>query len=92
MLFLTPTSGTAFTCFVGDHASSGVDASLWSSMTPSPTAVLGSLSFVWQFALFLPTMGAAVFVAICTLFKSRQSTQPRPKDASPSDVDSEHSP
>jgi len=53
---------------------------------------LGSLPFVLQFAPFLPAMGAAVFVAICTLFKSRKSTPARPKDASPSDVDSEHPP
>jgi hypothetical protein len=42
----------------------------------------------WQFAPFLPAMGATVIVAIYTLFQSRESTQARPKDASPSDADS----
>ena len=41
--------------------------------------------------LFLPAMCAAVIVAIRTLFglsRSRESMQPRPKNASPSDFDS----
>ncbi len=39
-----------------------------------------------------PVMFAVVIVAICTLLELRKSTQARPKDASPSDVESEHSP
>jgi hypothetical protein len=42
----------------------------------------------WQFAPLLPAMGAAVIVAMYTLFQSRESTQARPNDASPSDADS----
>ena len=71
---------------------SGMVITLLGGLLWNLSAVLGSLPFVWQFAPFLPAMGAAVFVAICTLFKSRKSTPPRPKDASPSDVDSEHPP
>ncbi len=71
---------------------SGMGITLLGGLLWNLSAVLGSLPFVWQFAPFLPAMGAAVFVAICTLFKSRKSTPARPKDASPSDVDSEHPP
>ena len=71
---------------------SGMGIALLGGLLLNLSAVLGSLPFVWQFAPFLPAMGAAVIVAIYTLFQSRKSAEPRPKDASPSDVDSEHSP
>jgi len=71
---------------------SGMVITLLGGLLWNLSAVLGSLPFVLQFAPFLPAMGAAVFVAICTLFKSHKSTPARPKDASPSDVDSEHPP
>ena len=65
---------------------SGMGIALLGGLLLNLSAVLGLLPFVWQFAPFLPAMGAAVIVAIYTLFQSRKSTQPRPKDASPSDM------
>lgn len=63
-----------------------------SGMLSSP---LISSSPPFSALLFLPAMCAAVIVALRTLFglfRSRESTQARPKDASPSDVDSSQEP
>ena len=65
---------------------SGMGITLLGGLLLNLSVVLGLLPFVWQFAPLLPAMGAAVIVAIYTLFRSRKSTQPRPKDASPSDM------
>jgi hypothetical protein len=64
---------------------SGMGITLLGGLLLNLSVVLGLLPFVWRFAPFLPAMGAAVIVAIYTLFQSRKSAKPRPKDASPSD-------
>jgi len=64
---------------------SGMGIALLGGLLLNLSVVLGMLPFVWQFAPFLPALGAAVIVAICTLFQSRKGAKPRPKDASPSD-------
>ena len=63
---------------------SGMGITLLGGLLLNLSVVLSFLPFVWQFAPFLPAMGAAVIVAIYTLFQSRKSAQQRPKDASPS--------
>ena len=65
---------------------SGMGIALLGGLLLNLSVVLSFLPFFWQFAPFLPAMGAAVIVAIYTLFQSRKSTQPRPKDASLSDA------
>jgi hypothetical protein len=51
--------------------------------------LLLNLSFVLSGALigFLPAVCAIIIVAIYALFEWHESTQPRPKNASPFDVD-----
>ena len=56
-----------------------------------------SLSFILNdspltYLFYLPYLCAAVIVTICSLFKLRKSTKGRPKDASPSDLDSSQEP
>jgi hypothetical protein len=65
---------------------SGMGIALLGGLLLNLSVVLGMLPSVWQFAPLLPAMGAAVIVAMYALFQSRKSTQPRPKDGSPSDI------
>jgi hypothetical protein len=61
---------------------SGMAMTLLGGLLLNLSVVLGS----WQFAPFLPALGAAVIVAMHTLFQPRKNAKPRPKDASPSEL------
>ena len=70
---------------------SGMGIALLGGLLVNLSVVVSFLPFFWQFAPFLPALGAAVIVAIYSLFQSCKSTPQRPKDTSPSDMVAERS-
>lgn len=63
----------------------GMGIALLGGLLLNLSVVLSFLPFFWQCAPFLLVMSAAVIIAMYTLFQLHKSTEPRPKDPSPSD-------